>query len=116
MTHQPGAREFGIHVNADATILLARGLANRSPTLVQGKEVIHVIEYSAYLAVCAELERLKSYASQFESTLRETMKVRDELAARVAELEECLKHVIRNSPDIVAKKLCSQVLHSEGGE
>ncbi len=61
-------------------------------------------------------ERLKSYSAQHEGTIRETMKERDRLAARVAELEECLKHVIRNSPDVVAKKLCSQVLHSEGGE
>lgn len=30
---------------------------------------------------------------------------------RIRDLEECLKEVIRNSYDIVAKKLCSRTLH-----
>lgn len=36
-----------------------------------------------------------------------------QVEARVKELEECLKEVIRNSHDIAAKKLCSVVLHGE---
>ena len=41
------------------------------------KNAVEVVEASAYDALKAELEILKSKASQFESTLKETMKARD---------------------------------------
>lgn len=36
-----------------------------------------------------------------------------QLTQRIVKLEECLREVIRNSHDIVAKKLCSRILHGE---
>ncbi|RJP50497.1 MAG: hypothetical protein C4586_05800 [Anaerolineaceae bacterium] len=34
------------------------------------------------------------------------------LAERESEITECLKEIIRDSPDIISKKLCSEVLHN----
>ncbi len=31
---------------------------------------------------------------------------------RISELENCLKEIIRNSHDIIAKKLCNKVLYA----
>lgn len=48
---------------------------------------IHVIEFSAYEQALARISILKSRASQFESTMSETIRVRDEALARIAELK-----------------------------
>ena len=50
-----------------------------------------VVEATHYDKLAAELEILKSKASQFESTLKETMRVRDEEIERLKRVVDVLK-------------------------
>lgn len=62
---------------------------------------IHVIEYESYKQLEEQLQILKSRASQFESTLKETMKVRDELNEKLKIATETLEYYSNPQNEVI---------------
>ena len=61
--------------------------------------------------VDSEQTQNNKHLNLFETVIRHSFKEReDKLIKRVAGLVECLKDIIRNSHDIIAKKRCSEAL------
>ena len=80
-----GAREFDLHVDADAIIVMARGRKGKPPTPVKPREIIQVVEQAA-------LERAEARIAELEGRLA-YRGTRDELRAENARLREALEWI-----------------------